>query len=396
MKKFDLYMASSNTELMEKISKEFGKTLGLKRKEQYTALALVLLNLKVEPEVIIPRAKTSLGTTRYNPMNIGISGLRTVLNKLHENNYISQEIGNIRGGKKIRTVVRKKAELDEYLNKHHDWNEAIKVKKLINESLILKIKKPKSDVLVDYVDNDKTNAMRAEIQAYNEILSDITITIPTWNHDDDYLELNGEQVKRSFIFKNKDHDFEYGGRMYGKWCDLDKRSRERLLIDGDETIELDFKASTINTIYIHETGSSYQGGDPYNIVIDGYEVPRDIVKQAGNIMLFTNSLKGAIKSIHNQFARLNEHSSLKKDFMAVREHISMKCLCEAYLEKHKDISEYFLAGKWIGLYCQYLESERVMKIVNHFTEQGIPILTVYDSFIVDCYYEEELRDLMQV
>lgn len=74
--------------------------------------------------------------------------------------------------------------------------------------------------------------------------------------------------------------------------------------------------------------------------------------------------------------------------------VGIPSIIDAYLEKHSVIAHLFLRDKMTGLHIQYLESELVMDVVNKLTAQGIPCLTVYDSFIVPETHEGILRALM--
>ncbi|MCO4755492.1 MAG: hypothetical protein KC478_13505 [Bacteriovoracaceae bacterium] len=394
MKKLDITLSCNQPDLLSEITHDFGKSIGLKRKEQFTTLGVLLLNLKSSEKVLVPRAKNSLGDSRYNPYKIGPSSLRTALDRLEESKYIKQEIGSIKGGDLKRTKVKAYGNLHERLKRDYNFYQDVKILKGNIEPLVLKIKKPKHTRLIGYEDNKRTNLLRADLNAYNEVISNCELSIPNADGFDDYYYQTGERVRRSFIHTSSNHNFEYGGRMYGSWCDLGNKSRGRLLIDGFETIEIDYSASTINTIYIEATGKPYQSGDPYELVIGDFLIPRSIVKKVGNIMLFCSSIAGSVKATENVYKKLNEKDRHKQEYLDTKLNVTIEQVCTEYLKKHNKISDYFLGGKSVGLFCQYLESERVMNVANHFTQEGIPILTVYDSFIVDMEYEDKLRECM--
>ena len=55
---------------------------------------------------------------------------------------------------------------------------------------------------------------------------------------------------------------------------------------------------------------------------------------------------------------------------------------------HRPISKYFYLG--IGLRLQSVDSEMALEIVSYFTNKGIVVLPIHDSFIVQSKYENEL------
>ena len=57
------------------------------------------------------------------------------------------------------------------------------------------------------------------------------------------------------------------------------------------------------------------------------------------------------------------------------------------------ISHYLCADKGVELMA--LDGQVTTEIIKHFTDRGVPILTVHDSYIVESAYEQELMDVMQ-
>ena len=92
--KLNLYLDSNEQHITDSIH-ELSSQINLKRIEQRNALKILLLNLFITPseKVRTPRAKKSLGTKRYNPLKIGYSALRTVLDTLDKHGLVIQEIG---------------------------------------------------------------------------------------------------------------------------------------------------------------------------------------------------------------------------------------------------------------------------------------------------------------
>lgn len=407
MTKFNINLTSDSAAVniaIEALKKE----LQLCRKEQYAALKLILLNLYMYEVILISRAKKALGAVRYNPFNVGYAAINTVLNKLVSAGFIDQEIGFIefcseKGTTKTRTKIMATDLLNVFLTQNGEWYRHegdwffytgnVEVINYNQETIILR-KDSKDKALLDYTDNDWTKAAREQLKVYNEFMEGIPIEAPAYNGDEYYVSID-EKVTRKFISLSNHEEFKYGGRAYASWCDLKKGTRKRLRIDDCEVIEKDFQASSINTLYIHETGKSYSEGDPYQLIIDNTDVPREITKKVSNLILFVcdkRSLKSALEKHYNK-SKTDTNEVSKYQYS--KDLIGIDSIIDAFMLKHETIAGYFLQGKEMGLYVQFLESERVMNVVSELVSQEIPVLTVYDSFIVQACHEDELEEAMK-
>jgi hypothetical protein len=174
-----------------------------------------------------------------------------------------------------------------------------------------------------------------------------------------------------------------------------------ITINGEKTVELDLQASSINVIYIAKTGVRYPGGDPYSVSVGDKLITRHIVKQAATIMLNTKNIQGAVAALEEYYLPnvFNDKRS-KKNLKKASEYELMKLtvkpseVMKAFLEKHKTIENSFLKGKRMGDLVACQESDRVFEIVRRFTKNNVPILTVYDSFIVQEQYKGNLQRWM--
>ena len=115
----DLFINSHEPHILNS-SKELGKTIGLKRIEQFKTLNLLLFNLVYcgKNRLITPRARTSLGTKRYNFHKVSYKALNTVLDALVDKSYIEQVIGkkNLETGESITTTITPTNQLKKFVN----------------------------------------------------------------------------------------------------------------------------------------------------------------------------------------------------------------------------------------------------------------------------------------
>ena len=409
--KLDLYLDSGDVNINDSIVK-MGEKIGLVRIEQKKALKVVLFNLFWTQGVrlITPRDKVSLGVSRYNPHKISYKGLRTVLDGLVKCKYVTQDVGykDFISGNSIATTTQATPKLDSFYKQHNwrsdkDWS-AIKNPELVILRGDTKNKKP-----IDYVDNKYSNWLREELAKYNQLLNEeAEISLVKYNKNTGTEEVVNEycnlRLARKFI-KHHKNEFEvelrYGGRMYAPWCNLSSEQRKMIRINGDKTVELDLEASSVNVIYMVKTGKRYTGGDPYHLLVNGELIPRHIVKQGATIMLNTKSINNAVAALENHYLpnvfddkRTKKNLQKAEEYKLVKLRIKPSDILKAFLDKHKSINSSFLRGKRIGDLVACQESDRVFEIVRRFTANNVPILTVYDSFIVQEQYQEILQKWM--
>ncbi len=408
----DLYINSREPHILNS-SKELGKTIGLIRIEQFKTLNLLLFNLQLcrNKELITPRARTSLGVKRYNYHKVGYKALCTVLDALSHKGYIEQEIGrkNLETGESASTTALPINKLISFF-KDNNWygnywqQETPELVLLRNNS---------NKKLIDYKDNKYSNWLRLELAKYNDFLAeDALIELCKKDKKTGALKLIDSFVNLTLQRKFIEHDsneyggvvLKFGGRMYGPWCNLSSSQRKLITIDGEETVELDLQASAVNVLYKTVTGERYSDGDPYNIEIASCTIPRHIVKQAATIMLSTRTIQSAVAALEKHYLPyindFNKDTRSKKTIKESQEYKAFKFklkpseLLKLYLNKHKVVRYYYLRGKRMGDLVACMESDRVFEIVRRLTIMKIPVLTVYDSFIVQQRHSKTLQNLM--
>jgi hypothetical protein len=170
--------------------------------------------------------------------------------------------------------------------------------------------------------------------------------------------------------------FHSGGRFYGGfWQALNKADRKRLLIDGEETVELDFQACHIRMCYQHDGAPLSPDSDPYSIPgIDPQH--RGAVK--GLLLRWLGSGSGSKIKRPEALADWS-----RKDYDQFRRRIT---------DAHPQIVSWSRAGHWATL--QNHDSRIADAVLADLTAQGIPCLPVHDSFIVPASGEQALRDAM--
>jgi hypothetical protein len=184
------------------------------------------------------------------------------------------------------------------------------------------------------------------------------------------LDLTAKSLSR--IFNNG--SFTDGGRFYGGWWQgVPKECRPYILIDGEKTVELDYRA--FHPWLLYTLAGLRLGEDAYDVRIDGQFRP--LVKEAFNRLLNGSSRRPS------QPVGFDPHA--------------VGCtwpeLVRRLLEKHHPIAGYM--GQGWGIRLQRIDSDIAEAVMLHFARQDIPCLGIHDSFIVQQRYEAELRTVME-
>lgn len=413
--KLDLDL-ESNSDKVNRTIESVSKQIGLVRIEQKNALKLVLLNFFWfnHQTLIIPRARQKLAPARYNPSGISYSALRTVLDRLVEHKLITQKVGykDLKTKKGKTTTVAPTYEFMGRIAFVDEWKMSEVMRSPKAEVIRIREDKKTKDaptVLLDYEDNDFTRTVRKPLQAYNKLLANTDIWLLAPDMEKIKADLGRTLIKRTFVRQDEMSALTFGGRMYGPWCDLTKDQRKRIWMNDAPVVEHDFPSSHINVMYRVVTGKPYSDfdadlkyRDAYDLYVDGYKVPRSFVKKLSSILINTDKVSSAVAAIRSEYISKKDgfeksttsQQNKKAEYEFITSHAPVKTIIQAYLEKHEPIAWWFLKGKMTGLHIQYWESQLVMKIISKLVRKQIPVLTVYDSFIINEEHEELLLHLM--
>lgn len=140
------------------------------------------------------------------------------------------------------------------------------------ECIILKAGEGEAAKVVEYEDTPETNGMRQELLAYNALLANTFIGIPTledpwvtrrdqWGRDVRVqIDPHHQFVRRIF----SRGDWSCNGRFYGPWWQqVSKELRKEIFINDTPTVEVDYKGLHV-MILSAEKGVVIEG-DPYEL-----------------------------------------------------------------------------------------------------------------------------------
>ena len=265
---------------------------------------------------------------------------------------------------------------------------------------------------VEYDDTEATWAMRRDLTAYNKLLKDCYIDIPSLetNFIDLGLDINGNPAR---IMVNQRDKFvrrifnrgswNKGGRFWGGWWQRCPKAWRRfdphtghpgIFINDKPTIEIDYSGLHMVMLYAQQ-GIDYWtdiGADPYAIELPegiGLEVTpeelRDLCKTLVLMAINARDDKATFKAFRQDAEPGSPEKSLKDKQLGV--------ILQALKDRHSPIADKFASDQGIDLMRK--DSEITARIINHFTAQGIPILTLHDSYIINDGSEYQLEKVMQ-
>jgi hypothetical protein len=252
-------------------------------------------------------------------------------------------------------------------------------------------------ILIDYEDTSETNRMRQLLAAYNALLKNQHIDCCHLStpviHRKDNTALRIDQHDRCIrrVFNNG--RFDKGGRFYGGfWQQIPSQDRQHIRINGQRTVEIDYKALHIVLLYARmgiDYWSYSAGIDPYVVQVDG--LASDEARQLGKRLLLM-----AINAHSEQSAYKALRKSVQDDtrfgFPISLTDRLLGNVMEQLQERHTPIAVHLCSG--IGIDLQYLDSKLTEALIEHFTGRNIPILSIHDSYIVPHDCAAELRDEM--
>ena len=220
------------------------------------------------------------------------------------------------------------------------------------------------------------------LNRYNDLLTNTDIDFPSSVLDNsNNYNLAHRTYKRSF--KNS---FSKNGRFYGPcWQSMPKEERAKILINGENVIELDYEGMFINLLYSIRNLNMFDyisvNEDPY--YLEKYN--RKIVKSAFTACVNERCNKKNINHVVSGLAK----KILKDKFV---KGINYREILDQLSIKHSNIGDMFYQD--IGDDLCFMESKIADLVLNSLTKKHIPTLAIHDSFIVPISKSTELYNSM--
>ncbi len=350
----------------------------------------------------------------YNPLGVAYRPLIAVIDKLISFDMVESKKGfyDDETGVAFQSRIRPTPQLIEYfeniplkeLKDAYIYDESIQLRTKV-EKKVTKKGKTKTKIVnkfLKYEDDEMTCGLREQVHFFNDVIAKAHIDLYQPDTDGfDALEiaptelrinLNNRSMHRVF-----NDAFTLGGRFYGGWWqNVPKTLRDHILIDGEPTIELDFKGFHIALLYAFkgvDYFSSNPDADPYKV--EGFD--RETVKLL---------LQTILNAKDPNEAKSGFRQARFKSRLPVIPKEELNQLIEKFESMHALISEYFYKGE--GKFLQRLDAEITDCVIHACMKRGEPesdvsgdvvmrkflVLPLHDSFRVQAKYKEILHDVM--
>ncbi|MCX6983590.1 MAG: hypothetical protein NT118_02405, partial [Lentisphaerae bacterium] len=190
--------------------------------------------------------------------------------------------------------------------------------------------------------------------------------------------------------------FRLGGRFYTGdrgHQGISRAERATITINGEPTVELDFKAYHISMLYAMN-GWQIEG-DPY--IIEGKENLRTLVKKLLLVGLNADSERATLGRIGEDIFSLLARQEITEEELDLLSNIitsrpDWKKLIQDLKRKHETIAGHFFNDA--GIHLMNRDSRIMRDILMDLIGKGVPCLPVHDSVIVPERYKDELRMVM--
>ena len=250
---------------------------------------------------------------------------------------------------------------------------------------------------IEYEDTSETNKMREELEAYNSLLRASFVDIPS--QDDPVISIRDEEspehrvirlgggtpLTRRIFSRNS---WEMNGRFYGGWWQrINEDWRANIFINDAPTVEVDFQGLHIKMIYALKGEDLV--GDPYDLSSNVFQWISSQQRRSWAKRLVLTALNAKDKSSAYRAFRDGFPAG---DFARTQMDEELDWLLNSFLQRAPKLEDYLFSDK--GIELMRLDGEITARIHRQFTEKGIPVLSVHDSYIVECSHLAEMKEAM--
>lgn len=250
---------------------------------------------------------------------------------------------------------------------------------------------------IEYEDTPDTYRMRQVVSDYNDLLARHFIDIRRLNHP--WIDLgNGsrliigparQQVHRVFNRAS----FSYGGRFYGAWWqECPKSWRREIFINDAPTIEQDYSSLHIALLYARKGINYYTDceGDAYQLDTPAFlTTPQETRRYAKALMLTAINAKNDRMTFNAFRSQRRKEGDQQGGSFADKQ---LSVLLDGLRRKHPIIADDLASDA--GIMLMNDDSRITEHVIKRFTERGLPVLTVHDSYIVHWQAHDLLEEAL--
>lgn len=229
--------------------------------------------------------------------------------------------------------------------------------------------------------------MREELRRYNEVIAEAFIDIPVLEEPkigDVATDHHHQRTRRIFSRAN----WNLNGRFHGGWWQqINSEWRSKIFINDTPVVEVDFRSLHVALLSL-EAGVELTT-DPYDIpdgLLGGVppRLQRKLIKRLALTAINAGSKDAAFKGVRDGFPAGHVGKTLTND--------QLETLLRAFLERSPHLAD--LLFKDHGIRLMNLDSQISEWVHRHFSDQGVPVLSVHDSYLIDYTRVGELKRVM--
>ncbi len=255
-----------------------------------------------------------------------------------------------------------------------------------NEEIII-LRDAEDGALVEYEDSGEIIRMREELRRYNEVIAGAFIDIPVLDEPkiDDVTTDHHHRLTRRIFSRS---DWNLNGRFHGGWWQqINSDWRSKIFINDTPAVEVDFRSLHVSLLSL-ENGVELTD-DPYDVtdsLLGGVPaaLQRKLIKRLVLTAINAGSRDAAFRAFRDGFPNGHVGKTLTNEQLEV--------LLAAFLKNVPHLEGYLFADQ--GIRLMNLDAQIIERVHRHFTEQGVPVLSVHDSCIIDYTRVGELKRVM--
>lgn len=251
---------------------------------------------------------------------------------------------------------------------------------------------------LEYDDTPDTIAMRGNLQRYNQLLNATFVDDPTLDFPRVFRPAEGSNERDTWVDVSQNAKFsrrifyrgqwQLGGRIHGGfWQRIPESARARLHLNDLPVVEDDYSGTHVALLYGME--GMPLDRDAYTLDISTIydkEQLRDWIKILSLVTINADDEKVAFRA----FRQKQPAGSPAKKFT----NAELATLLSAFKDRHPAIARHLCTDKGVELMA--IDGRITASIIDQFTAIDVPVLTVFDSYIIDMFHAEDLRAAMAV
>lgn len=260
------------------------------------------------------------------------------------------------------------------------------------QSKFIVLKSPKPDAVeIDFEMTPELEEIQAVLKDYNQLLRNTFIDIPS--RDRSYVERrNGIKVPITHTKKHvyrvfNNGRFDQGGRFYGPWWQqVGRKYRSKIYINNKPTVEIDYSGMHIAILYgKHNLRCPKK---PYEVEAPDF-VDKWNIKHCYKLLILLAVNSTDFSTTADAFRFGSHPLSDERSYT----NSQIKEMIDMFISAHPIIESHLFSG--YGNTLMNLDSQVCEQVIKHFTNLGIPVLTVHDSILIQEEYEKELNEVMK-